>query len=201
LSVVSSRSRTTRLAGLLAAALLAAGAAFDALAGSDTPGNLLDQYGREVPASRLDGHYLLVYFGYTSCPDICPTTLATLSRTLDLLGAQGRGILPLFVTVDPERDSVAVMRSYVGHFDRRLIGLTGSPAAVAAARKAFDVTARQGRPDEHGNYAFDHSLFIYFAGPDGKVLRTFHASQSAASIAGDVRRLLPTAVTASGGGS
>jgi protein SCO1/2 len=154
-----------------------------------------------MPASRLDGHYLLVYFGYTSCPDVCPTALATLSRTLDLLGPQGQGVLPLFVTVDPARDTVAVMRSYVGHFDRRLIGLTGSPGAVAAARRAFDVVARQGRPDANGNYALDHSLLIYFAGPDGNVLRTFHASQSAASIAGDMRKLLPVAVTAPRSGS
>jgi len=93
------------------------------------------------------------------------------------------------------------MRSYVGHFDRRLIGLTGSPGAVAAARQAFDVTARQGRPDDNGNYAFDHSLFVYFAGPDGKVLRTFHASQTAASIASDLRKLLPAAGTSTGPGS
>ena len=187
--------------GLLAAALLGEGAVLAAFAGSDTTGNLIDQYGHEVPASRLNGHYLLVYFGYTSCPDICPTTLATLTRTLDLLGPQGGNVLPLFVTVDPARDSVAVIRSYVAHFDPRLIGLTGSPAAIAAARKAFDVIARPGPPDEHGNYAFDHSLFIYFAGPDGKLLRTFHASQSAASIASEMRELLTGAVTASGGGS
>ena len=98
-------------------------------------------------------------------------------------------------TMDPRH-----MRGYVARFNRRLIGLTGSPGAIAAARKAFDVTAKQGHPDENGNYAFDHSLFIYFAGPDGKVLRTFHASQPAASIASDVRKLLPAVGPASGGG-
>ena len=167
---------------------------------NEARGVLIDQYGHPMPASKLSGHYLLVYFGYTSCPDICPTALATISRTLDLIGPQSENVLPLFVTVDPARDTVAVMRGYVAHFDRRLIGLTGSPGAIAAARKAFDVTAKQRHPDENGNYAFDHSLFIYFAGPDGKVLRTFHASQPAASIASDVRKLLPVVGPASGGG-
>jgi protein SCO1/2 len=162
-------------------------------------GVLIDQYGRPMPASKLSGHYLLVYFGYTSCPDICPTALTTISSTLDLIGLQRENVLPLFVTVDPARDTVAVMRSYVAHFNRRLIGLTGSPGAIAAARMAFDVSARQGRPDETGNYAFDHSLFIYFAGPDGKVLQTFHANQSAASIASEMLKLLPAAGPASDG--
>jgi protein SCO1/2 len=197
-------SRTTRLKGLLARSLLCAlwaGAGHDASAGSEPNRNLVDHRGQEMTASRLAGHYLLVYFGYTSCPDICPTTLATLSRTLGLLGSQGEAVLPLFVTVDPAKDTVDVIRSYVGHFDRRLIGLTGSPEAVAAARNAFGVTAQRRERDQPGNDAFDHSLFIYFAGPDGKVLRTFHANQSAASIAGEMRKLLPVAVTQRGAGS
>jgi protein SCO1 len=168
---------------------------------NEARGILIDQYGQPMPASKLSGHYLLVYFGYTSCPDICPTALTTMSQTLDLIGPQREGVLPLFVTVDPARDTVAVMRAYVSHFNRRLIGLTGSPGAIAAARKAFDVNARQGRPDENGHYAFEHSLFIFFAGPDGKVLQTFHANQSAATIANDVRKLLPAAGNTAGGGS
>ena len=169
--------------------------------GENAPkGVLIDQYGQPMPAAKLSGHYLLVYFGYTSCPDICPAALTTISRTLDLVGPQRESVLPIFVTVDPARDTVPVMRSYVAHFSRRMIGLTGSPGAIAAARQAFDVTAKQGRPDDNGNYAFEHSLFIYFAGPDGKVLRTFHASQTAASIASDLRKLMPAAGTATGAG-
>jgi protein SCO1/2 len=110
---------------------------------NEARGVLIDQYGHPMPASKLSGHYLLVYFGYTSCPDICRAALATISRTLDLIGPQSENVLPLFVTVDPARDTVAVMRGYVAHFNRRLIGLTGSPGAIAAARKAFDVTAKQ----------------------------------------------------------
>jgi protein SCO1/2 len=187
---------------LVISALLAAGQITSIASGADrTDGVLIDQYGEQMPASKLRGHYLLVYFGYTSCPDICPTALATMSRTLDLLGPQRDLVLPLFVTVDPVRDTVAVMRSYVAHFDRRVIGLTGSAGAIEAARKAFDVAANRGLPDSNGNYVLDHSLFIYFAGPDGKVLQTFHASQSAASIAGDARKLMPASRLAAEGGS
>ena len=168
---------------------------------NEARGILIDQYGHPMPASKLSGHYLLVYFGYTSSPDICPAALTTMSQTLDLIGPQRDNVLPLFVTVDPARDTVAVMRAYVSHFNRRLIGLTGSPGAIAEARKAFDVAAKQGHPDENGNYAFEHSLFIYFAGPDGKVLQTFHANQSAATIASDMRKVLPAADKAAGGGS
>jgi len=149
---------------------------------NEARGVLIDQYGHPMPASKLSGHYLLVYFGYTSCPDICPTALATISRTLDLIGPQSENVLPLFVTVDPARDTVAVMRGYVAHFNRRLIGLTGSPGAIAAARKAFDVTAKRRHPDENGSYAFDHSLFIYFAGPDGKVLHVLKGYWSAETL-------------------
>lgn len=190
------------LRALGTAALLGAWLGVTAVHADDgARGVLIDQFGHEMPASKLSGHYLLVYFGYTSCPDVCPTALATIARTLDLVGPQRTNLLPLFVTVDPARDTVAVMRSFAAHFDRRLIALTGSPEAIAAARRAFDVSATQTRPDVSGNYALDHSLFIYFAGPDGKVLRTFHASQSAASLASDLRQLMPAADAVSGGGS
>jgi len=148
---------------------------------------LVDQNGKPVPASRLSGHYLLVYFGYTSCPDICPTALLTMSRTLASLGAKANGLLPLFVTVDPEHDTVDVMRNYVAHFDKRIVGLTGSASAVAAAQRAFQVTAHR----SSGSATMDHSLFLYFAGPDGKVLHTFHASQTAEELAKEMRTQLP----------
>jgi protein SCO1/2 len=144
-----------------------------------------DQNGRPVAASSLSGHYLLVYFGYTSCPDICPTALLTMSRTLQLLGENSHGLLPLFVTVDPQHDTVDVMRNYVAHFDKRIVGLTGSASAVAAAQQAFQVTSHRASTGA----TIDHSLFLYFAGPDGKVLKTFHASQTAEEIAGEIRSL------------
>jgi protein SCO1/2 len=172
--------------GLFAAGL----AAVAALADGESESLLVDQLGHEVPAASLRGHFLLVYFGYTSCPDVCPTALTTMSRTLDLLGSDGRDVLPLFVTVDPQRDTVDVVRAYVEHFHPRLIGLAGSPAAVAAAQRAFQVSAQRESSDAPRNYLVDHSLFIYLAGPDGKVLKVFHAGQPAAGIAVEVRSLM-----------
>jgi protein SCO1/2 len=193
---------TRFLCALGIVALWAAGQSASIASGADrTGGVLINQYGEQMPASKLRGQYLLVYFGYTSCPDICPTALATMSRALDLLGPQRERVLPLFVTVDPGRDTVEVIRSYVAHFDRRLVGLTGSTEAIAAAREAFDVAAQSGPRDPNGNYVVDHSLFIYFAGPDGKVLQTFHSGQSAASIAGDARKFMLASRLAAEGGS
>jgi protein SCO1/2 len=106
-----------------------------------------------------------------------------MTRTLKLLGPQARDLLPMFVTVDPAHDTVEVMRAYVSHFDPRIAGLTGSESAVSAAQRAFNVSATRKSSD----VPVDHSLFIYFAGPDGKVLKTFHASQSADEIASEVR--------------
>jgi protein SCO1/2 len=170
-----------------------------AFANRDSDGLLVDQLGREMPASSLKGHFLLIYFGFTSCPDVCPTALATMSRTLDILGQDGRDLLPLFVTVDPQRDTVAVVRSYVEGVHPRLIGLTGSPTAVAAAQRAFAVTSKRGSPDVQGKYPVDHSLFIYLAGPDGKVLKTFHAGQSAAVVADEVRASMARTPSAAAG--
>lgn len=181
-----SRPRAASWSGLLAAFLFAAGLQ-PSFTGAGEADVLVDQTGEPMPASRLSGHHLLVYFGYTSCPDICPTALLTMSRTLGLLGARANGLLPLFVTVDPQHDSVEVMRKYVAHFDKRIVGLTGSANAVAAAQRAFQVTAQRSTT----NTAMDHSLFLYFAGPDGKVLHTFHASQSAEEIAEQMRTQLP----------
>lgn len=166
------------ICGLLSAWLLV-GAAF----ANGTDDVLVDQQGRQVPASSLKGQFLLVYFGFTSCPDICPTALTTVSRTLKLLGPQGAQLLPLFVTVDPQHDTVEVMRAYVAHFHPRLVGLTGTQAAVSAAQRAFNVTAHRPSPQA----PIDHTLFLYLAGPDGRVLQTFHASQSAEDIAGEIR--------------
>jgi protein SCO1/2 len=169
---------------LLVLLLLLAAPVFGANAPDDV---LVDQNGRPVPASSLSGHYLLVYFGYTSCPDICPTALLTMSRTLELLGTGAQDLRALFVTVDPEHDSVDVMRKYVAHFDKRILGLTGSASAVAAAERAFRATAHR----SSASAAMDHSPFLYFAGPDGKVLQTFHATQSAEEIASQMRTRLP----------
>ena len=146
-------------------------------------GVLLDQFGNQVPASELSGHYLLVYFGYTSCPDICPSTLTVISAVLKQLGPKGSGLRVYFVTVDPARDTTAVLRDYLGHFDPRITGLTGSPGDLAAAARKFGVAVQPGATG--GNVG--HGVFIYFVGPDGRVLQAFHPRSSAELILESIR--------------
>ena len=119
--------------------------------------------------------WLLVYFGYTHCPDICPTTLADVVQTIDLLGAAGAVVQPLFITIDPERDTPDVMDAYVKALDPRIIGLTGSSAEIAAAARSFKVhyTRAQSKSRDARDYQMEHSSFVYVVGPDGRYITLF----------------------------
>jgi protein SCO1/2 len=176
------------LASLFVGAAAAAAAPPQPVAG--TSDLLIDQLGRPLPPSQLAGHVLLVYFGYTSCPDLCPAALTTMTAVMDRLGPAGVDVLPLFITVDPARDSVAVLHRYVSHFHPRLIALTGSPAAIADAARSFNVQFRAQPADAHGGYAVDHSVLLYLADRTGRVVQTFHPQQSAAEIAAGIRARL-----------
>ena len=134
---------------------------------------------------------MLVFFGYTYCPDVCPTDLQVLARALDLVGPAGDKVQPIFITIDPERDSPEVLRDYVRHFHPRLLGLTGSPAAVRRAanlyrvqfRKVFGPDHEDGKPD----YLIDHSAASYLIGPDGAGLSLYPHGMTAEDIAADIR--------------
>jgi protein SCO1/2 len=119
--------------------------------------------------------WLLVYFGYTHCPDICPTTLAEIVQTIDLLGTAGAAVQPLFITIDPERDTPDVMDAYVKALDPRIIGLTGSSAEIAAAARSFKVhyVRAQSKSRDAREYQMEHSSFIYVVGPDGRYITLF----------------------------
>ena len=119
--------------------------------------------------------WLLVYFGYTHCPDICPTTLAEIVQTVDLLGAAGAAVQPLFITIDPERDTPDVMDAYVMALDQRIIGLTGSSTEIAAAARSFKVhyARAQSKTRDAREYQMEHSSFIYVVGPDGRYITLF----------------------------
>lgn len=145
------------------------------------PGVLIDQLGRPVPGSALAGHYLLVYFGYTFCPDICPATLALMSDVLDKLGAR-QNLKAFFVTVDPKRDTAPVMRQYLSHFSPEITGLTGSPEDIAATAAKFNVKVS---PGPGGRVS--HGLFIYFIGPDGRVIKSFHAASGVDIIVRNIK--------------
>lgn len=138
------------------------------------PFTLVTQAGKTVTDATFRGKYLLVYFGYTYCPDVCPTELAKIATVLDRLGPLAAAIQPLFVTVDPARDSPSVLASYVPQFYERLIGLTGTPAQIARIAKAYHVYyAKVEDKTSPGAYSMDHSAAVYLMGPKGEYLTMF----------------------------
>jgi len=143
--------------------------------------NLVDHTGKSVSHRDFRGLYMLVFLGYTFCPDICPTDLQAMSDTLDLLGEKAKRIQPVFITVDPERDTVSELKEFVSNFHPRLIGLTGSmqqtrSAATAFGAKYFKVYAAPGSDndqDDNDFYLINHSAATYLIGPDGIYLGHF----------------------------
>ena len=144
--------------------------------------------GQLVSDSDLRGAPFLVFFGYTHCPDICPTTLLNVSEALRQLGPDAK-IKALFVTVDPERDTPELMRDYVGNFDSRIVGLSGDRAAIDKMIAAYRVYARK-TPDEHGGYSMDHSAVIYLMDRNGRFLRSFNLNRPADQAAAELKGIL-----------
>jgi len=144
------------------------------LVGTDIGGpfTLIDQDGRTVTDKTYDGRSRLVYFGYTYCPDVCPLDMQKLGKGLQLFRkadpARAARVVALFITVDPARDTPAVLKTFVRAFDPQLIGLTGSEAQVAAVEKSFHVYARRAGPATDKDYLVDHSAVLYLMGPDNK---------------------------------
>jgi protein SCO1/2 len=132
------------------------------------PFTLTDQTGKRVSDTDFRGRFMLVTFGFTFCPDVCPSELQLIAAALDRLGADAQRIVPLFITVDPERDTPSQLGSYVASFYPRLIGLTGSAAEIAAVTKDYRVYVRKA-PDSKSTagYTMDHSALMYLMGPDG----------------------------------
>jgi protein SCO1/2 len=129
--------------------------------------DLVDHTGRTVTQEDFAGDYLLIYFGYTYCPDVCPTELGTMLAAVDLLGDKGRRVRPILITVDPARDTANALAQYVSLFDPRLVGLTGSEQQIATVTKAYRVFYAKAETGKHDDYLMDHSAFIYLMGPDG----------------------------------
>jgi len=144
------------------------------------PFTLVNQDGETVTESILLGKVSLVYFGYTYCPDVCPMALSAMSDALDMVGPEIAGqIRPVFISVDPGRDTVAVVKDYVAHFYPGMIGLTGTEEQVAAAARAYRVYYRKSEEtaEDAENYLVDHSSIIYVMGTDGRYLEHFtHAT-------------------------
>lgn len=137
------------------------------------PFTLTDHTGREVTERDFAGRFLLVYFGFTYCPDVCPTELGTMAAAIDAMGAAGERVTPVLVTIDPERDTPAQLADYVSRFHPRMLGLTGTPQQVAQVARAYRVYYARARPRDAGDYLMDHSSFTYLVGPDGRVRQLF----------------------------
>jgi len=181
-------TRLACLAAFLALASPAQGAAPPAVA-IDGQLDLATLNGREVTLADFRGKWLLIYFGYTFCPDVCPTVLTELGGALKELGPKADRVQTLFVTVDPVRDSAAVMSRYLKAFDPRIEGLRGDPDAIEATAKSFHVYYRA-RSLGHGEYAIDHSSYVYVMDPHGRFVELLAADVPGHRIAQDVRRLI-----------
>ena len=151
------------------------------------PFTLINAQGKPVTDRDFLGRYMLIYFGYTFCPDVCPATLASIAAALDKLGERGNRVQPLFITIDPKRDTPALIGQYSKAFSPRLIGLTGTAEQVATVEKEYRVYAAEHRTGNGPNdYTIDHSGIVYLMGADGRfvaVIRADDASTMAAEIA------------------
>lgn len=155
------------------------------------PFTLVDQTGKTVSDQDFRGRYMLVFFGFTHCPDICPAELQVMSAALDALGSKADEVVPIFITLDPERDTQAAMGDYVKNFGSRFVGLTGSPEQIAAAAKAYRVAYSKFQEDKSSSdYSIDHSALVYFMGKDGEYITHFAYGTPAAKMTETLRRYL-----------
>jgi protein SCO1/2 len=156
--------------------------------------NLVDENGRPVTERSYAGKWRLMYFGYTFCPDICPTDTASIAAGLKAFEkaapARGLRVQPLFLTFDPVRDTPAALAEFTDHFHPRLVGLTGSPAQVAAALKSFRIYATRVEGVTPGSYTFDHVAIVYLMDPEGRPVE-FLAQPRAETVRAMLERFVP----------
>jgi protein SCO1/2 len=153
------------------------------------PFKLIDQNGKTITDADIKGRPVLVFFGYTHCPDICPTTLFDVSEIMHALGKDADRTGALFISVDPERDTPAVMKDYLASFDPHLRGATGDRSAVDAAEKAYRVYAKK-VPTPNGDYSMDHTELVYLMDKQGRFVAPFSLKRRPEEAAADLRRYL-----------
>jgi protein SCO1/2 len=153
------------------------------------PFRLVDQEGRAVSDQDMKGKPFLVFFGFTHCPDVCPTTLFEVSEVLNKLGPDGDRVGALFVTVDPERDTPAKMKDYLASFDPHLRGLSGDAEAIAAMQKGYRVYSKKVALAD-GGYTMDHSALVYLMDKEGRFVAPFNLKRRPEDSASDLRRYL-----------
>ncbi|HEX8989678.1 MAG TPA: SCO family protein [Rhodocyclaceae bacterium] len=188
----------TFLAGLAAVLMLAA---TGAAAAADDPQEINPRYlltdgkGRMVSNEDFPGRYQLISFGYTFCPDVCPTTLAAMAQIMRQLGDRAARLQPIFVSVDPERDTPQVLARYTAYFDPRILGLSGKPEFVRAAADHYKVVYRKylapGAPPDQ--YSIDHSAGMYLLGPDGGFVARFAHGDSPVETASRIAAIMDAA--------
>jgi protein SCO1/2 len=166
------------------------GVAGTALAGAiGGPFQLVDQNGQTVTDADLKGKWSLIYFGYTHCPDACPTALNDISIALSDLGPKRDAVRPVFITVDPERDTPESLKAYVTSFDAPILALTGSAEQVAQAAKGYRVYYAK-HPEAGGDYSMDHSSVIYVMDPEGRFTASFTHESAPEQIAARLKKLI-----------
>jgi protein SCO1 len=153
------------------------------------PFKLVDQDGRVVTDRDFKGRPFLVFFGFTHCPDICPTALFEVSEIMRALGRDADRTRALFITVDPERDTPKVIKDYLSSFDPHLTGLTGDPAEVAAVAKAYRAYFKK-VPLDQGGYTVDHTAIVYLMDKEGRFVSPFSLKRTAEAAAADLRKHL-----------
>lgn len=193
---------------LLALAALACGAARAADAPALQPGDITESPrpvprwllqratdGRTLMPENLQGRFQLIAFGFVTCPDVCPTTLAEMKAVLDRLGPRAAQLQPLFVSVDPERDTLPVLREYTAAFDSRIVGLTGPMALVERAAQSFKVKFEK-VPSPGGDpkaYTVDHTAAMFLVGPDGQLLSRLSYGMPVAEVVARIERWMDAA--------
>jgi protein SCO1 len=153
------------------------------------PFQLTDQTGQTVTEKSMQGHPTLIFFGFTHCPDVCPTTLFEISEVLRAMGKDADGVNAYYISVDPERDTAAAMKDYLSSFDPRMKGLTGNPEAIAKVLSEYRVYAKK-VPLKDGDYTMDHTALVYLMDRDGKFVAPFNLNRKPEEAASDLKRYL-----------
>jgi protein SCO1/2 len=154
------------------------------------PFSLTDQNQMLRTEKDFLGKYTLVFFGYTYCPDVCPATLAVMAAALDKMGSRADRVAPLFITVDPKRDTPDKMKSYLSSFGPRFVGLTGSPSDIAKVAKEYRVYYKEHPAENGGEYTVDHSGVVYLMDPNGQFLANYSLDTSPDMLADDLTKRL-----------
>ncbi len=151
---------------------------------------LLNHKGETVTHNDFKAHYKLIFFGFTTCPAICPVELGRMANIMDALGKDAEKVQPIFITIDPERDTQEVIKDYVPQFHPKLIGLTGSVEQIEAVKASFKVTASKADNEMMGEYMMNHSTFMYFMSPDNQLLKLYSTKDEVEFIASDLGQII-----------